>query len=410
MKKVWMILSVFSALICGMFLYEGAVLFFRYTDRRMGLLVAACGAAAAVLFVFCIFESFNTGNWTMKTAGRLDESAESMGEEKSGNACAEVRTEYILTIIAFGCAGAGLLLYGLRFHAIFQVYLYILAYAACVLLIAAVGVLRTMPGRLKEEELKRQVLSRKAFWAENGWTAEDKTAVRLLRIFIESKTAVLQIWGGSSILLIVMLLKYIGTGSGRWLSGVLVYIAVNLAVQSAAVIKSTKQAVCVLNQGDTKQILGFFAGYYERAGGRLFSLLPEIQSYAAAALCDQEAYGEALALLEKIRWKPRAEAFFQQYAWISFWGLGDREGCSEAMSRMEASLHLLKGKSLALMQETVRLFRDFQEGRYDEVIQAAQADGRTVLQQRTRQRLAEAARREKAKKTEKPMLTEKNEK
>lgn len=403
-----MILSVFSALICGMFLYEGAVLFFRYTDRRMGLLVAACGAAAAVLFVFCIFESFNTGSWTIKTVGR-DESAESVYKEKSGNACAEVRTEYILTIIAFGCAGAGLLLYSMRFHAVFQVYLYILAYAACVLLIAAVGVLRTMPGRLREEELKRQVLSRKKFWEENGWTAEDKTAARLLRIFLESKTAVLQIWGGSSILLIVMLLKYIGTGSGRWLSGVLIYIAVNLAAQTAAAVKSSRQAVLILNQGDTKQILGFFTGYYERADGRLFSLLPEIQAYAAAALCDQEAYGEALALLDRIRRKPGTESYFQQYAWLGFWGLGDREGCKEALSGMEESMHFLKGKNLASMQETARLFRDFQEGRYSEVIRAAQAGGKTVLQQRTRRRLAEAARREKAGKTETPKLTEKNE-
>ena len=61
---------------------------------------------------------------------------------------------------------------------------------------------------------------------------------------------------------------------------------------------------------------------------------------------------------------------------------------------MEASMRFLKGKNLEAMQKQAYLFRSYVEGRYDEVIRAAQDESRNVLQKRTRQRLAESALRE----------------
>ena len=101
MKKGWMILSVISALISGMLIYEGAVLFLRYMDRRMGLLVAVSGAAVAVLFVFCIFESFCKSIWNKSTA---DEdgmwSPDKDGESKSVDSFSSYR-EYLASITDF---------------------------------------------------------------------------------------------------------------------------------------------------------------------------------------------------------------------------------------------------------------------------------------------------------------------
>ncbi len=159
-------------------------------------------------------------------------------------------------------------------------------------------------------------------------------------------------------------------------------------------MKGSKQALKILGQGETKTILGFFTVYYGMTSGKMFGLLPEVQEYAAAALCDQEAYSDALDLLGTIRRKPRMEAYFQQYAWICFQGMGDRQGCRETLERMEASMRFLKGKNLEAMQKQADLFRSYVEGRYDEVIRAAQDESRNVLQKRTRQRLAESALRE----------------
>ena len=136
MKKMWMILSVISTLISGMLIYGGTVLFLRYMDRRMGLLVAVSGAAVAVLFVFCIFESFCKSIWNKSTA---DEDGMWSPDKDGESITKEIRMEFLLTCISFGCAGIGILLYRLRFHSIFQIYLYTLLFVGVVLIIAAGG-------------------------------------------------------------------------------------------------------------------------------------------------------------------------------------------------------------------------------------------------------------------------------
>lgn len=252
-----------------------------------------------------------------------------------------------------------------------------------------------LDAQVREYAFQNMILDRKAEWTEKGYVSWNKTAGELVKIFIEGKRTNLQAWGAGAILLIWILLDSIITGESGWvLAGVAVYIFVNLAVQRASVLKGSKQALKILGQGETKTILGFFTVYYGMTSGKMFGLLPEVQEYAAAALCDQEAYSDALDLLGTIRRKPRMEAYFQQYAWICFQDMGDRQGCRETLERMEASMRFLKGKNLEAMQKQADLFRSYVEGRYDEVIRAAQDESRNVLQKRTRQRLAESALRE----------------
>ena len=391
MKKGWMILGAVSALISGMLIYEGAVLFLRYTDRRMGLLIAVSGAAVAVLFVFCIFESFSRGfrnkNGTDDNAGRSEEDLEGIIKG--------LRTEFLLTCVSFGCAGVGALLYRLRFHMIFQIYLYTLLFVAVVLIIAAAGVFRLMSGRVREREFRDRILSEKNEWKEKGYVSWNKTAGDLFQILAEGKMVILQTWGAGAILLVWLLLDCIRTGKmGMVLAGAVIYIILNLAVQTVSLLKGAKRVFEVLGQGDTKTVLGFFTAYYEQASGRVFSLPAQMQEYAVAALCDQEAYREALDLLGTIRRKPKMEAYFQQYAWLCFQGMGDMQGCRSALENMKASMRYLKGKNLEAVQQLVQLFQNYMDGNSSELIRAAQDEGRTVLQKRTRQRLADSAMKE----------------
>ena len=391
MKKGWMILGAVSALISGMLIYEGAVLFLRYTDRRMGLLIAVSGAAVAVLFVFCIFESFSRGfrnkNGTDDNAGRSEEDLEGIIKG--------LRTEFLLTCVSFGCAGVGALLYRLRFHMIFQIYLYTLLFVAVVLIIAAAGVFRLMSGRVREREFRDRILSEKNEWKEKGYVSWNKTAGDLFQILAEGKMVILQTWGAGAILLVWLLLDCIRTGRmGMVLAGAVIYIILNLAVQTVSLLKGAKRVFEVLGQGDTKTVLGFFTAYYEQASGRVFSLPAQMQEYAVAALCDQEAYREALDLLGTIRRKPKMEAYFQQYAWLCFQGMGDMQGCRSALENMKASMRYLKGKNLEAVQQLVQLFQNYMDGNCSELIRAAQDESRTVLQKRTRQRLADSAMKE----------------
>ena len=391
MKKGWMILGAVSALISGMLIYEGAVLFLRYTDRRMGLLIAVSGAAVAVLFVFCIFESFSRG---FRNKNGTDDSAGCSEGDLEG-IIKGLRTEFLLTCVSFGCAGVGALLYRLRFHMIFQIYLYTLLFVAVVLIIAAAGVFRLMSGRVREREFRDRILSEKNEWKEKGYVSWNKTAGDLFQILAEGKMVILQTWGAGAILLVWLLLDCIRTGRmGMVLAGAVIYIILNLAVQTVSLLKGAKRVFEVLGQGDTKTVLGFFTAYYEQASGRVFSLPAQMQEYAVAALCDQEAYREALDLLGTIRRKPKMEAYFQQYAWLCFQGMGDMQGCRSALENMKASMRYLKGKNLEAVQQLVQLFQNYMDGNSSELIRAAQDESRTVLQKRTRQRLADSAMKE----------------
>ena len=391
MKKGWMILGAVSALISGMLIYEGAVLFLRYTDRRMGLLIAVSGAAVAVLFVFCIFESFSR---RFRNKNGTDDSARCSEEDLEG-IIKGLRTEFLLTCVSFGCAGVGALLYRLRFHMIFQIYLYTLLFVAVVLIIAAAGVFRLMSGRVREREFQDRILSEENEWKGKGYVSWNKTAGDLFQILAEGKMVILQTWGAGAILLVWLLLDCIRTGrTGMALAGAVIYIILNLAVQTVFLLKGAKRVFEVLGQGDTKTVLGFFTAYYKQASGRMFSLPAQMQEYAVAALCDQEAYREALDLLGTIRRKPKMEAYFQQYAWLCFQGMGDMQGCRSALENMKASMRYLNGKNLEAVQQLVQLFQNYMDGNCSELIRAAQDESRTVLQKRTRQRLADSAMKE----------------
>ena len=56
-RKIWIIISILTALISGMFLYEGGKIFFLFRDRRGGLTVLIAGILVLVLFVRGVWRS-----------------------------------------------------------------------------------------------------------------------------------------------------------------------------------------------------------------------------------------------------------------------------------------------------------------------------------------------------------------
>lgn len=57
-KTVWLILSTFSALSAGYFLYDGQDLLFTYHDRRQGVLLLAAGCFIVLFYAYCICHAF----------------------------------------------------------------------------------------------------------------------------------------------------------------------------------------------------------------------------------------------------------------------------------------------------------------------------------------------------------------
>lgn len=116
-RKFWIIISILTALISGMFLYEGGKIFFWFRDRRGGLTVLIAGILVLVLFVRGVWRSI-----------RLDE--EYISREETDSNTAEVRlyddmaaTEakeagvigFLISDLSLGCGVAGIVLYLTRF-------------------------------------------------------------------------------------------------------------------------------------------------------------------------------------------------------------------------------------------------------------------------------------------------------
>ena len=57
-RKFWIVISILSALISGMFLYEGGKLLFWFQDRRGGFVVLMAGIAVFILFVRGVWRGF----------------------------------------------------------------------------------------------------------------------------------------------------------------------------------------------------------------------------------------------------------------------------------------------------------------------------------------------------------------
>ncbi|MFQ7308706.1 MAG: hypothetical protein ACLROY_08845 [Mediterraneibacter sp.] len=129
-RKFWIVISILSALISGMFLYEGGKLLFWFQDRRGGFVVLMAGIAVFILFVRGVWRGFpsqESGGPDAERYGGMSAAAEDPhgGMDAPGNtvydemAAAEAKESglisFIISDLALGCGAAGVVLYLTRF-------------------------------------------------------------------------------------------------------------------------------------------------------------------------------------------------------------------------------------------------------------------------------------------------------
>ena len=129
-RKFWIVISMLSALISGMFLYEGGKLLFWFQDRRGGFVVLMAGIAVFILFVRGVWRGFpsqESGGPDAERYGGMSAAAEDPhgGMDPPGNteydemAAAEAKESgligFIISDLALGCGAAGVVLYLTRF-------------------------------------------------------------------------------------------------------------------------------------------------------------------------------------------------------------------------------------------------------------------------------------------------------
>lgn len=116
-RKFWIIISILSALISGMFLYEGGRLFFWFHDRRGGFVVLISGIAVFVLFVRGVWRSIQLdqerisheeSDTNTAELGFYDDMAATEAKESG-------MISFLISDLSLGCGAAGIVLYLTRF-------------------------------------------------------------------------------------------------------------------------------------------------------------------------------------------------------------------------------------------------------------------------------------------------------
>lgn len=116
-RKFWIIISIFSALASGMFLYEGGKLFFWFRDRRGGLVVLMAGIAVFVLFVRGVWRSIQLDEGRISREGHDANTAEPgpYDDMAATEAQESGMIGFLISDLSLGCGAAGIVLYLTRF-------------------------------------------------------------------------------------------------------------------------------------------------------------------------------------------------------------------------------------------------------------------------------------------------------
>ena len=99
-RKFWIVISMLSALISGMFLYEGGKLLFWFQDRRGGFVVLMAGIAVFILFVRGVWRGFpsqESGGPDAERYGGMSAAAE---DPHGGMDAPGLRTVYVASAVA----------------------------------------------------------------------------------------------------------------------------------------------------------------------------------------------------------------------------------------------------------------------------------------------------------------------
>lgn len=378
MKKVWACISIIAALITGAFAYQGGKLLFVYQDKRLGLLILVSAAAAGVLFIYSIWQVYRKRNCA------VSEISDIWKVHRKG---------LVFSNAAFCAAMCGITLYRGKYGDIINtgicIGIIILFTGTITLLILFVG----NKEELREKEFQARLEDMAPVLEEKGLLKYDAVSEEIADEVIGARMDGIKGNNAVGILGVGFIMNMIFLDEGwKMIAVFAVVFILTMLVMTAADVIAARRLNVLLDDGHSAGVLGFFTRYYAQAAGKRECLMPLVQLDAVAALCDLNAYGEALSLLMTIRREPRTEAYYLQFEIICHEGLGNREELAVALGKMDMALQFVKGKSKERMQKVYDIYSSLCYRRYEEALRIMeQEEGLGNRQKRLRMKLKEDA-------------------
>lgn len=379
MKKIWACISIITALVTGAFTYQGGKLLFWYQDRRSGILILVSAAAAGVLFIYSIWQVYRKRKcmaggipdiWNVHRRGLVFSNA------------------------AFCSAMAGITFYLGKYGNILHTGICI---GIIILFAVIITVLMLFSGNkkgLREKEFQTKLKELAPALMEKGLLKYDAVSEAIADEVIGARLDGIKGNNAVGILAVGFIMNMMFLDEEWKMTAVFAVVSIlTMLVMTAADVFAARKLNALLNDGHSASVLGFFNQYYAYAAGRRECLMPSVQLDAVVALCDLNAYGEALSLLKTISRKPRMEAYYLQFEIICHEGMRDREELATALGRMDMALQFVKGKSKEKMQEVYDIYSNLCYRRYEEALKIIEKEeGLGNRQKRLRMRLKEDAR------------------
>lgn len=380
-KIIWRAASVVTVLAAGFLLYDGGKLLFGYHDRRQGVITLVSGVAICVLYVWSFHQSFRrTG----------------VGEVRAAEIWSRNKKEMVLTNIAMGAAVSGIILLKIRYFDT----IWLICFPGCIILYMFIAtyimlVIKGRKGSLQEKKFQKNLLESKAEWEEKGRIEYDAVSRQLVADVIEGR---MNQDKGVCIIFIILSVVTINAvlvnDIFHWAEFFIAVIAGLVgSIRLYSYSRGAQKLADVLNYGGARSVLGFYMQYYELADSRMAGLSSVIQLYAAAALCDLEAYEEALELEKTISRRKANEAYILEFELICLERLRRREELIVSLGRMRVALGYIGGRQKKHILEICEIINHLVNARYTEALQLLERNVvESERQRRLRLRLIEDAR------------------
>lgn len=306
--------SIVLAIVAAGFFYDSGVLLFRYGDKKQAVLHLAPAVSFALLYVRCAYQ----------IGRKQDDRGEDFGKFWSLK-----QSKAAANMVFSGVFGTGISLYLCRFADKFSLLGLCFVCAAVTCALTAVCVFRMrMGGNMTEMEYRKMLLSLTKKLETKGCLNYSKMAKSFTQDMIKGKARTFSwMFCAGNLWIMAMAVVCVRIGIGSFLlpvfcAGVLLL----LGIRGLSFAGVSKELMLALNGRKSQDILTALILYYEVSDGKFQSMAHIIQSYAVAALCDQEAYEEALALIGTIRRPPKWETYYKQWELICLEGMRDQQG------------------------------------------------------------------------------------
>lgn len=129
-KKIWFLISIITAMTAGNFIFQSIILLFRYHERRQGIFLLISGLAVGALYVWGVCRSPEKNN---------NQSNVKLLESESGAAEEQKMWRRLKSVIVFGIAATGIVLYRVRYRGTVMIIVSIAGFAFMYVIIMALA-------------------------------------------------------------------------------------------------------------------------------------------------------------------------------------------------------------------------------------------------------------------------------